>query len=911
SCPNVDPTKLNVHLVAHTHDDVGWLKTLDQYYYGSRNDIQNAGVQYIIDSVVDSLVANPDRRFIYVETAFFWKWWVEQDEDMQQTVKDLVNEGRLEFIGGAWSMNDEAASHYYSTIDQFTWGLRKLNDTFGACGRPHIGWQIDPFGHSREMASLFAQMGYDGVLFARLDYQDKDNRLKTKTPEMIWEGSPNLGESADLFTSVLYNFYNAPGGFCFDILCNDQPFIDNVESPDYNVDQKVQDFVNFVKTQGSYYTSSNIILTMGGDFNYQDANTWFKNLDKLIKYVNAADSTLNVIYSTPSCYLKAVNDAGLTYTTKQDDFFPYASDPHSYWTGYFTSRPASKYFERLGNNFLQVAKQLEAMTLLGQVGDSSIDDLREAMGVMQHHDAITGTEKQHVAGDYARLQYRAMDEASVSVETALNQLMENPTTTPIEIHSCLLFNISECHVTERGGSQFLVTVYNPLSHSLDYSVRFPVPSGTYTVQDPTGAELPFQIIPLPDEVLALPERDSSIATHELAFRALSLPPLGFRSYYVVRVSDDFVEVEPSADTFIGDSLLQVTIDNVTGLVDSLTINGEEIALSQNFFYYDGYIGENDNADHRSSGAYIFRPISSVPQTIATSATWKIYKGHIVDEIHQTFSPWVSQVIRIYKQENHVEFSWLVGPIPIEDTTKGQEFAVLNDRAQGGSSLNDGEVELMLQAQHMSTNNNLIVGLQVHRRLLHDDAFGVGEALNEVAYDQGLVVRGRHYVIAGPTSGLSPSLAAQERELEQKKMLSPWMFFAVAGPSFEYWQSTFKMEFSGLTESLPQNVKIHTLEPWRDQTLLLRLEHILEQDDDPELSQPATVVYEDIFSTFTVTSSHETTLAANQWIEDLDRLVWKSDSAREPKEKQKMEKDPKYVTLTPMQIKTYVIDVAKR
>ena len=28
------PDKLNVHLVAHTHDDVGWLKTVDQYFYG-------------------------------------------------------------------------------------------------------------------------------------------------------------------------------------------------------------------------------------------------------------------------------------------------------------------------------------------------------------------------------------------------------------------------------------------------------------------------------------------------------------------------------------------------------------------------------------------------------------------------------------------------------------------------------------------------------------------------------------------------------------------------------------------------------------------------------------------------------------------------------------------------------------
>lgn len=63
-------------------------------------------------------------RFVYVESAFFEKWWLEQDEKRRKDVKQLVNEGRLEFAGGAWSMNDEASVHYQSIVDQLTWGLR-------------------------------------------------------------------------------------------------------------------------------------------------------------------------------------------------------------------------------------------------------------------------------------------------------------------------------------------------------------------------------------------------------------------------------------------------------------------------------------------------------------------------------------------------------------------------------------------------------------------------------------------------------------------------------------------------------------------------------------------------------------------------------------------------------------------
>ena len=66
--------------------------------------------------------------------------------------------GQLEFILGGWCMNDEASTHYNPIIDQHSLGFEFLRQNFGECGRPRVAWQVDPFGHSREQASLFAQV---------------------------------------------------------------------------------------------------------------------------------------------------------------------------------------------------------------------------------------------------------------------------------------------------------------------------------------------------------------------------------------------------------------------------------------------------------------------------------------------------------------------------------------------------------------------------------------------------------------------------------------------------------------------------------------------------------------------------------------------------------------------------------
>jgi hypothetical protein len=65
-----------------------------------------------------------------------------------------------------------------------TVGLRWLKDTFSYI--PNTAWHIDPFGHHAASATLFSQMGFQTFFFARIDYQDKEARLDSKSIEMVW-----------------------------------------------------------------------------------------------------------------------------------------------------------------------------------------------------------------------------------------------------------------------------------------------------------------------------------------------------------------------------------------------------------------------------------------------------------------------------------------------------------------------------------------------------------------------------------------------------------------------------------------------------------------------------------------------------------------------------------------------------
>lgn len=189
-------------------------------------------------------------------------------------------------------------------------------------------------------------------------------------------------------------------------------------------------------------------------------------------------------------------------------------------------------------------------------------------------------------------------------------------------------------------------------------------------------------------------------------------------------------------------------------------DGRRVPIQQNFFIYDA---ETRKTGEKPSGAYAFNPGPQKPRPSTIKATVKVIRGLLVEEIHQSFNPWISQVIRIYQHVDYIECDWVVGPIPVDnwffdpgqevvskfdtflrtngsfftdangretirrqrdsrptwdldtservasnyypvtswmfirDYEKDLQLTILPDRPEGGSSMDDGSLELMVSA----------------------------------------------------------------------------------------------------------------------------------------------------------------------------------------------------------------------
>ena len=164
------------------------------------------------------------------------------------------------------------------------------------------------------------------------------------------------------------------------------------------------------------YRTNNLLLYYGEDFAFNEADINYENIEMIMNYVNKnMKGKMKMIYSTPSQYFDCVLKSGVKFEKISNfDFFPYADNPHCYWTGYFSSRANLKglikqlglYINIINKMLFQIFSDTEKMEKNKSIIEKAIKCVyfvRENLGVLQHHDAVTGTSKEKTNKDYENM----------------------------------------------------------------------------------------------------------------------------------------------------------------------------------------------------------------------------------------------------------------------------------------------------------------------------------------------------------------------------------------------------------------------------------------------------------------------------------------------------------------------------
>lgn len=156
----------------------------------------------------------------------------------------------------------------------------------------------------------------------------------------------------------------------------------------------------------SVFRTDEIMVLLGGDFQFMNAFKNYVQTDRVIEYMKKHHSDRYIFkYSTPSIYVEALKKHNVEWEVKTDDLMPYVSEQWTSWTGFYTSRPNNKVYIKRLSGILHASSNLYAKLMFDpSMADTDLEKilaadfaLRDALGIVMHHDAITGTGDQLVA----------------------------------------------------------------------------------------------------------------------------------------------------------------------------------------------------------------------------------------------------------------------------------------------------------------------------------------------------------------------------------------------------------------------------------------------------------------------------------------------------------------------------------
>ena len=372
-----------------SHWDPDWLLTSEEYYrrFVARN----------LDQAIEALLREP-RRVYSVECMFFLRLYWERRPEQRDTLRQLVNAGRLRLSGSGVTTADTLLPAAEAILRDWLAGQEWLRAN-GMTQEPRLAYFTDSFGCSPALPSLLRAAGFDRTAITRVDgmyFLGADLELPGRFPRPGSSAALLLQQERTL--DFVWRDMNGA-----EVLCHWNGFgygqgdmlayrgISRVYLARFAIADRSEGFVarriaEYVRQLAPYARTPYLFCPIGFDFVEP-----IPDLTGLLERYNRVRYPVTGVWA-----VNAGLDDYLALVEAHRERLPTLQlDPNPYWTGFYTSRPALKRRCRALVERLLLAERL-ALAADGPA-QAELQQLWWDAAVTNHHDFITGTSPDAVA----------------------------------------------------------------------------------------------------------------------------------------------------------------------------------------------------------------------------------------------------------------------------------------------------------------------------------------------------------------------------------------------------------------------------------------------------------------------------------------------------------------------------------
>ncbi len=358
-----------LHMIGNAHLDPVWLWQWQEGFQETKATFRSA---------LDRLNEYPE--FVFTNSSAANYEWIENNEpEMFDEIKQRINEGRWEIVGGWWVQPDCNIPSGESFVRQGLYGQRYFQEKFGVTAK--VGYNVDSFGHHGMLPQILKKSGLDYYVMMRPNPQEKG------LPGRVfwWE--------SDDGSRVLA--YRIPFEYC--------TWGNDLEK-------------HIRRNAGELKAPFNDLMSFYGVGNHGGGPT--KENIESIKRLNEDPDFPNLVFSTPNKYFTEVEKKGLPFPVVHDDLQHHASGCYSVHSGI-------KKWNREAENALLKAEKFSAIanwTTKQKYPIQEYDRAWKNVLFNQFHDILAGTSLEEAYDDARDMHGEAMAISSRGLNYAIQSL---------------------------------------------------------------------------------------------------------------------------------------------------------------------------------------------------------------------------------------------------------------------------------------------------------------------------------------------------------------------------------------------------------------------------------------------------------------------------------------------------------